>query len=185
MANRPLPLEQAARFQAFHATSLRLAPGDVVRITHNGWTIGDKHRLNNGSTYRINRFDNKGNIVLENGWTIAKDFGHLTHGFVVTSHAAKARTSSTTCLVGQSSASFPASSREQFYVSCSRARQRVTIYTDDKEALQEAIDQSDERVSATEFVNGRLDQDLVAVRESREMLTEREQSEREGVIYDR
>lgn len=182
--NRPLPLQHAARFQAFHSTRLRLAPGDVVRITHNGWTIGDKHRLNNGSMYRIDRFDAKGNIVLENGWAIGKDFGHLTHGYVVTSHASQGKTVDRV-FVGQSSLSFPASSREQFYVSCSRARQRVTIYTDDKEALQEAIDQSDERVSATEFVNGRHEQDLVAVRESREMTTERENTEREGMIYDR
>jgi conjugative relaxase-like TrwC/TraI family protein len=185
--DQQLPLDQAKRFQVFHSATLRLAPGDVVRITHNGWTIGDKykHRLDNGSMYRISRFDAKGNIVLENGWIIAKDFGHLAQGYVVTSHAAQGKNIKHHVLVGQSSLSFPASSKEQFYVSCSRARERVTIYTDDKEALLEAIDQSDERVSATEFVNGRDDRDLVAVRESREMTAERENLEREGVIYDR
>ncbi len=182
--DRPLPLNHAARFQAFHATSLRLAPGDVVRITRNGWTIGDKHRLNNGSMYRIDRFDRDGNIVLDNGWTIGKDFGHLTHGFVITSHAAEGKTVDRV-FVGQSSLSFPASSREQFYVSCSRARQRVTIYTDDKEALQEAIDQSDERVSATELVNGGPRREMVALREPHREMSAETQREQEGLIYDR
>ncbi len=109
----------------------------------------------------------------------------MAHGYVVTSHAAQGKNIKHHVLVGQSSLSFPASSREQFYVSCSRARQRVTIYTDDKEALLEAIDQSDERVSATEFVNGAADLDMVAERESREMPTEIPPMEREGVIHDR
>ena len=57
--------------------------------------------------------------------------------------------------IGQSSESFPASSREQFYVSVSRARQQATIYTDDKETLRDAVTQSDDRVTATEFVANR------------------------------
>src|ERR1700685_1120550 len=46
-------------------------------------------------------------------------------------------------------------SREQWYVSVSRAKQRVTIYTDDKQALRKAVMQSDDRPSATEFINGK------------------------------
>lgn len=64
-----LPFDQAARFQAFRSRSLKLAAGDVVRITHNGSTADGKHRLNNGSLYRINRFDKQANILLDNGWT--------------------------------------------------------------------------------------------------------------------
>ena len=48
-------------------------------------TADGKHRLNNGSLYRINEFDGDGNIVLDNGWTIGKDLGFLAHGYVVTS----------------------------------------------------------------------------------------------------
>ncbi len=76
--------------------------------------------------------------MLENGWTVGKDFGHLAHGYVVTSHASQGKTVDRV-FVGQSSQSFPASSREQFYVSASRAREQVIIYTDDKEALLEAV----------------------------------------------
>ena len=152
-----IPVEQAARFQVFRAKELKLAAGDVVRITRNGKTADGAHRLDNGSLYRIRRFDQEGNIVLSNGWLIGRDFGHLAHGYVVTSHAAQGRTVDQV-FIGQSSESFAASSREQFYVSCSRGRHKVTIYTADKESLRDAINRSDDRVTATEFVNAKARQ---------------------------
>jgi hypothetical protein len=57
--------------------------------------------------------------------------------------------------LGQSSLSFPASSREQWYVSVSRGKERLVVYTDDKQALQEVVAESDDRLSATELVNGK------------------------------
>ncbi|HVX12054.1 MAG TPA: MobF family relaxase [Pirellulales bacterium] len=148
---RPLPLEQAKRFEVFHSGELELASGDVVRITKNGWTADGEHRVNNGDLRRIKSFDDEGRIVFDNGWVLSKDFGHLAHGYVVTSHASQGRTVDVT-LVGQAAESFPASSKEQFYVSASRAKKRVVVYTSDKEALREAIEQCDERLTATELV---------------------------------
>jgi len=146
----PLPLDQANRFQVFRPSSLAVAPGERIRFTRNGFTSGGEHRLNNGAIYTVKRFDKAGNIVLANGWTVPKDYGHFNHGYVVTSHSSQGKTIDHV-IVGQSSDSFPASSREQFYVSVSRGRQQVTIYTDDKEALLEAVSKADERVTATEF----------------------------------
>ena len=111
-------------------------------------------RVNYGSIYTIKRFTPDGGIVLaENGWTIAHDFGHLAYGYVVTSHASQGK-SVDQVFIGQSSESFRASSREQFYVSVSRGSKKATIYTDDKHALRQQITESDERLSATEFVDG-------------------------------
>ena len=95
-----------------------------------------------------------GKMTLANGWTVSKDYGHLAHGYVVTSHASQGKTVDRV-FIGQSSDSLPASSREQFYVSVSRGREQATIYTDDKEALLEAVSRSDDRLTATEFVAGR------------------------------
>lgn len=148
----PLPLDQAARFQVFREATLKLAAGDVIRITRNGETADERYRLNNGALYTVQGFTVDGDIRLANGWTIAPDFGHLTHGYVVTSHASQGKTVDRV-LIGQSSNSFPASSREQFYVSASRGRERVTVYTDDKGALLEAVSRSDERLTATEFLS--------------------------------
>jgi conjugative relaxase-like TrwC/TraI family protein len=174
-----LPLEHAKRFQLFHASTISLAPGDLVRITQNGRTADEKHRLDNGMMFRVRNFDANGDIVFQNGWKVSRDWGHLEYGYVVTSHASQGKTVDRV-LVGQSSKSFPASSREQFYVSASRARERVTIYTDDKEALREAIGQTDGRLTATEFVNGAI---------MRQAETQRQQTEAtrepEGKVYER
>lgn len=150
----PVPFSEASKFTVYRANVLPVAPGDLLRITRNGTTVDGGHRLNNGATFIVKDFDAKGNIVLTNGWKIARDFGHLAYGYVVTSHASQGRTVDRV-LIGESAQSFPAASREQFYVSISRGRQRATIYTDDKEALLDAVSRSDDRLSATEFLNGR------------------------------
>lgn len=148
-----LPLDQAARFQVFRRGALALAPGDVIRVTQNGTTL-DGHTLNNGAIYAVKRFDREGDLVLNNGWTISKDWGHITQGYVVTSHASQGK-SPDRVLVAQSADSLGASSLQQFYVSVSRGRHGCAIYTDDKAALLEAVAQSDDRLTATEFVAGK------------------------------
>jgi ATP-dependent exoDNAse (exonuclease V) alpha subunit len=103
----------------------------------------------------------------------------------VTSHSSQGK-SVDRVFVGQSSQSFPATSREQFYVSCSRGRESVTVYCDDKEALSEAVEQSDERISATELIKGSRQRSIVALHERyHEPSPERKQVEREGLSYDR
>ncbi|HVS70809.1 MAG TPA: MobF family relaxase [Phycisphaerae bacterium] len=145
------PLDQADRFQVFHQGVLPLAEGDVIRITHGGKTADKKHDLRNGSTYTIKGFKRGGDIELTNGWTVSRDFGHLAYGYVATSHASQGKTVDRV-IVGQSAESFPASSREQFYVSVSRARGSCTVYTDDRASLLEAVNRSEERLTATDIL---------------------------------
>lgn len=149
-----LPLDQAARFSVFRPGSIGVAPGDTLRVTKNGTTADGAHRLNNGALYKVRRFTPKGDLVLANGWTVAKDYGHLAHGYVVTSHASQGKTVDRV-FIGQSSQSFAASSREQFYVSVSRGREKAVVYTDDRHALMEAVGRTDERLSATELVTSK------------------------------
>lgn len=148
------PVEHAAKYTLYKPGLLPIAPGELIRITRNGKTADGLHRLNNGATFTVKGFDGNGNIILGNDWRIAKDYGHLTHGYVVTSHASQGRTVQRV-LIGESAQSFPAASREQLYVSVSRGRERATIYTDDKAALKSAVSRSDARLSAMELVNGR------------------------------
>ena len=157
----------------------------MVRITQNGLSTDGKHRLNNGALYRIKSFDAEGNIVLDNGWHVGRDFGHLAYGYVVTSHSSQGKTIDRV-FVGQSSESFPASSREQFYVSASRAKERVTIYTDDKHELLDAVSRSDERLSATELINGTPQREVVALHQRiAEVADKRRDKDREPVTHER
>ena len=74
-----LPVDKATRFQVYESRMIALAPGDMVRITQNGFTK-DKRRLNNGDLKQVKGFTADGDIKLANGWVVSKDYGHLTHG---------------------------------------------------------------------------------------------------------
>ena len=185
--NGALPLDQASKFQKYRTRTIAIAEGDLLRVTQNGKTADGKHRLNNGAQYVVEGFTRQGDIRLNNGWTIDKNFGHLDYGYVVTSHASQGKTVDRV-FIGQSSESFPASSREQFYVSVSRARQQATIYTDDKESLLDAVSRSDDRITATEFVmdrdyhaRGMHIQRIAAMTPARDERT----PTREGIEYER
>ena len=146
------PAAEADCFTAYRPATLPLAAGDVVRLTAGGKTA-DGHRLNNGATYAVAGFTAKGEVRLGNGWVVPKEFGFLAHGFVSTSHASQGK-SVRHVLVGQSAASAGAGSAQQWYVSASRGKQSLAVYTDDKAKLLAAVSRSDERTTATELVGG-------------------------------
>ncbi|MCC6228540.1 MAG: relaxase domain-containing protein [Phycisphaerales bacterium] len=148
-----LPLDQAERFTVYEQHDIDLSSGDRIRITRNGATADGKHRLNNGDVFTVKGFSPGGDLQLDNGWIIKHDYGHLAHGLVVTSHASQGKTVDRVFL-GQSSSSFRASSREQFYVSASRGREQVLVFTDSKAELLQAVSHSDERLSGTELIGG-------------------------------
>jgi conjugative relaxase-like TrwC/TraI family protein len=145
-----LPLNAAARFQVYESRTMALAAGDWIRITQNGFTT-DKRRLNNGDLKQVKGFTKDGEIKLVNGWVMAKDYGNLTHGYCVTSYTSQSK--GVDCVfVAESSESFRAADREQFYVSASRFKQALTIYTDDKAELLEAVRKSSHRPAALDLV---------------------------------
>ena len=158
----PPPVDQAARFQVFRKAALDVAVGDVLRVTHNGKTADGVGRLHNGDLLHIKGFDNDGQLLTAEGKTVSPEFGHLAYGYVVTSHASQG-TDVDRVFIAQSADSFPASSREQFYVSVSRGRKQATIYTDSKSELLDAVMSSDERLLATELLSA----DMLAERTGR------------------
>lgn len=154
-----LPIGNADRFQVYKPESIDLAVGDRVRITRNGRTVDGRARLVNGGMHTVTGFTEHGAIVLDGGKSgrgkgvkkiVPRDFGHLSYASVLTSHAAQGRDASRAILV-QSSASQGAASAEQFYVSVSRGKESIGIYTDDKAALIEAVHDSAERLSSMEL----------------------------------
>jgi hypothetical protein len=155
-----LPLNDAARFQLYTPEQLAIARGDRLRITQNGFTretrrgalgLKGKDRLNNGSVYEVEGFNRQGDIKLSNGFVLPKDYGGVTHGYVVTSHASQGKTVDVS-LIALGAESFSAATREQFYVSVSRGREAVRLYTDNKAAMMDAVQSSAARLSATELM---------------------------------
>lgn len=144
------PMEYADRFELYRPTQFALAAGDRVRVTAGGKTKDGKHRLSTGSLLTVQGFTRQGDIVVDHGWIIAKDFGHLTHGYVVTSHASQGATVDKV-FVGISSQSLPATYQRTGYVAVTRGREQAVIFTDDRKELLKAICRSDDPLSATEI----------------------------------
>jgi ATP-dependent exoDNAse (exonuclease V) alpha subunit len=144
-----LPLQHPDRFSVFRKGSLRLAVGDLVRPTAGGSTK-DGHRVENGQTYAVAGFTRSGDVCLNNGWVVPRDFGTWNHGYLSTSHASQGRTVQRV-LVVQSALSAGATSDTQAYVSVSRGKQRALVLTDSRTVLLDAVARQDRRQSAIEF----------------------------------
>jgi len=141
------PVALANRFEAYRPVPLPLAVGDRVRVTAGGKTKDGKHRLSNGSLLNVEGFTQRGDIIVDHGWIIDRDFGHLTHGYVVTSHASQGVTVNKV-FVGISSESFPATGERTSYVALTRGKEQAQIFTDDKTELLRAMCRQDDPMSA-------------------------------------
>lgn len=140
---------QAGRFTVYEARTVKLAAGDRIRITE-GSKSKDGARLNNGALYTVKQVNRKGDIELTNGRVLDGQQGNINYGYVTTSHASQGKTVKHV-LIAQSTAHGGAASAEQFYVSVSRGKDTVQIYTDDREELRGQIQRSHQRLSATEL----------------------------------
>jgi ATP-dependent exoDNAse (exonuclease V) alpha subunit len=143
------PTELANRFEVYRPTQFTLAVGDRVRITAGGKTR-DGERLSNGSLLTVQGFTKRGDLVVDHGWVIGQDFGHLTRGYVVTSHASQGVTVDKV-FVGVSSQSFPATYQRTAYVAVTRGKEQAQIFTDDRKELLKAVSRPDNPMSATEL----------------------------------
>ncbi|WP_202806401.1 MobF family relaxase [Fibrisoma limi] len=150
-----LPLGNNPVFDVFQATTLGLSLGDSIRITRNGMDA-DRKRLNNGQLLEVMRVNPGGKILARNRISKARyrlphQFGHIAHAHCITSHAAQGKTVDAV-FIAQPASTFAATNRNQFYVSVSRAKERVHIYTEDKDALLMQASEPGDRLSALELV---------------------------------
>jgi AAA domain/TrwC relaxase len=144
-----VPVELANRFEVYRPAQLALAAGDRVRVTAGG-TMKDGKRFSNGSLFTVEGFTKRGDIIVGKGRVIDRDFGHLTHGYVVTSHASQGVTVDKV-FIGMSSESLPATTERTGYVAITRGREQAQIFTDDKKELLRAMSRPDDPLSAIQL----------------------------------
>lgn len=147
---RLLPLTQAKSFTVYTQQELVLAVGDLVRITKN-FRAGARQFRNN-ELCTVTAID-RGSIKVSDGRVI-KCSGplHLDQGTAVTSHASQGKTVDQV-IVSVPVPAFSQTNEAQFYVSMSRARHAIHLYTDSKAALKEAIVRPSERLSPLELLS--------------------------------
>ena len=147
-----LPLSEGKKFSVFEKSHIGLSAGDQIRVTQNGFSE-NKKRMNNGNILTVKGFDAVGNIVAQADKTevvVGKYYRNFTYGYATTSHSSQGKTVDKV-LIAQSSFSARAGSKEQFYVSVSRGKSEISIYTDCKQELREAVGQSSARITAVEL----------------------------------
>lgn len=150
-SHKSLPLDRADRFEVYAESQLQLAAGDKIRFSLGGTTKDQQGRISNGRLDEVQGFDQRGNIVLNNGWTISKDYAHLDLAYVITSHASQGKDRNI-AIAAMGSESLPAINAKQFYVTASRGSDDLEIFVDDKAKVRSAIQRSGQQLSATELV---------------------------------
>lgn len=154
--NSVVPFALANCFEVYEQKPLALAENEIITITRNGFD-SDHRRLNNGQVLQIVRMDEDGFILAKTvggitTYRLSESFGHWAHGYCITSHAAQGKTVDHVFVI-QPADTFAASDLKQFYVSVSRARESVQVYTDDKDGLFERVREMRHRQSATELLH--------------------------------
>jgi ATP-dependent exoDNAse (exonuclease V) alpha subunit len=142
-----VPLQHAEKFSLYRPEPVMLAAGDRIRFTANVEAKRSDHKYKNGDTLAVAGFTKGGDIRLDDGRVVDSEAGHFRPAFVETSFGAQGQTKQRVIL-GMSSGSFGATNQEQMYVSASRAREKLSLYTDDKDALKAAIQRSSQKQAA-------------------------------------
>jgi hypothetical protein len=134
----------SACFDVGESRELKVAAGDWLLLQAN-----HGKEFINGERVQVKSVQD-GRITLADGRTLPAGYNTFTHGCAVTSHSSQGKTVDEVLLVA-SSKSFAAVNREQFYVSISRGRERVHIFTDDSELLARRVTDSHECKAAIEL----------------------------------
>ncbi len=146
-----LPLDRSDRFEVYSQHDLGISAGDKIRFSLGGTTKDGKGRISNGRLDEVKGFDKHGNLVLKNGKTVDRNYGHFDLGYVVTSHASQGKDRQL-AIAAMGSTSLPAINAKQFYVTVSRGSEDVAIYVDDKAKVRRSIERSGHQMSATELI---------------------------------
>ncbi|MFM5953324.1 MAG: MobF family relaxase [Novosphingobium sp.] len=134
----------AGKVQAFSVQPLELKAGDRIQFTRNDRELG---RINGGrgTVTAIDGQSRSATIRNPRGQTqtlsldTARD-QHIRHAYVETAHAAQGRTADHVMIHADSKATNLVD-QKSFYVSLSRARESVAIYTNDRAKLVSAINE--------------------------------------------
>lgn len=136
----------ANRFVVAAAEEMKIAAGDRLQLKFNGKSR-EGARLNNGELVTVREIEADGALVVETARgarrTLDPSQRLFLRGYAVTSYGSQGKTVDTVMLAD--AANRAATDAHQWYVTISRGRKRVIIFTPDKETLRGQIQQSADR----------------------------------------
>jgi ATP-dependent exoDNAse (exonuclease V) alpha subunit len=128
---------------------MALAGGDRLQLKANAKMANGK-QLANGEIVTVKQIAADGQIELEDGRILPNDYRQFVWGYAVTSYAAQGKTAD--YVIFSDAAIRAATNQKQWYVTISRGRKGIHIFTTDKQQLRENIAGSGNRQLAMELV---------------------------------
>jgi len=141
------------RITVCQSKELALSPGDRLQIKANGKSA-DGRKLANGELVTVKEARDDGRIQLTDGRVLSQEFRQFVRGYAVTSYAAQGKTVDHVLFCD--SAVRAATNDQQWYVTISRDRKGIHIFTTDKAQLRENITRSGHRPLAVDLVPARV-----------------------------
>lgn len=130
-----------------------LSVGDTIQLKANGKT-NDGKRLANGELVTVKGINKKGSITLQDGRRLSDQNRQFVRGYAITSYGSQGKTADQVFLCD--SAVRAATNKQQWYVTISRARRGIAIFTRDKMALRKNIYRLGEETLALDFIPQKL-----------------------------
>lgn len=152
---REVSFAQLGRITVCREKEMELSPGDRLQLKANA-KIKDGRGLANGELVTVAKVERDGRIFLRDGRTLEKDYRQFVRGYAVTSYASQGKT--VDYVLFSDAAVKAATSHQQWYVTISRGRKGVRIFTTDKEQLRENIARSGDRELALDLTKPRQPQ---------------------------
>ena len=126
------------RFEVHQPETIALAKGDRIQITKNRRSGPAEQRVSNGTFHTVIGFTPQGDIKLNDGVVLPKEFKDLTHGYAATSFVAQGKTVTRVFIAESPEVSRPARG-SKFYTAMSRGVKEPRIFTNDREELFDAV----------------------------------------------
>jgi hypothetical protein len=130
------------RITVCQPVELPLSSGDRLQLKANGRSE-DNRKLANGELVTVKEVREDGRIALADGRVLPSRFRQFVRGYAVTSYASQGKT--VDHVLFSDSAVKAATNQQQWYVTVSRGRKGVEIFTTDKQQLREQITRSGDR----------------------------------------
>jgi conjugative relaxase-like TrwC/TraI family protein len=128
---------------------LSLSAGDKLQLKANSRTL-DGRKLANGEIVSVAKISSHGAIHLKDGRVLPPHYRQFQRGYAVTSYGSQGKT--VDHVLFSDAGVRAASSAQQWYVTVSRGRKSIGIFTPDKQALRNAIARSGERELALDLI---------------------------------
>jgi len=149
---RHVPLSHLDRISVCRECALALSPGDRLQLKANSTSVEDR-KLANGEVVTVAQIKSNGTIRLADGRVLPPHYRQFLRGYAVTSYGSQGKT--VDHVLFSDSAIRAATNAQQWYVTISRGRKSIQIFTPDKQQLRQAIMRSGERELALDLLSAR------------------------------